>query len=388
MSDDAKYKSLFSHPRVRRDLLRGFVSKGLTSLLDLDTLQMMPTEFVDARLGAQRSDMVWRVNYRKEISEGELYVVVLTEFQSTVDRDMPLRMVKYTAQIYTKLLEEKRSPGQKLPPVLPVVVYSGEAPWSAPEEMEEMIAPVGEELMPFLLRQRYFLLDLHRVGVDDALLDNVLYVQALIEQGRWEDLWPALSRLQDAIDPKAEEALLDLIMELAQRAAEGSGVVDDKALAQLETHRTKGELGAMGSLLAQRMDEAIDVSRVRGLAEGKALGVAEGKALGVAEGKALGVAEGKEQGVAEGKALGVAEGKEQGLAEGKEQGLAEGKEQQRTMLLRLVSRKFDADTAARFEALLEAVDDPGHLAGIVDHVIDSDDGNELLSRVTGAAELH
>ena len=226
--------------------------------------------------------------------------------------------------------------------------------------------------MPFLLRQRYFLLDLHRVGVDDALLDNVLYVQALIEQGRWEDLWPALSRLQDAIDPKAEEALLDLIMELAQRAAEGSGVVDDKALAQLETHRTKGELGAMGSLLAQRMDEAIDVSRVRGLAEGKALGVAEGKALGVAEGKALGVAEGKEQ----------------GLAEGKEQGLAEGKEQQRTMLLRLVSRKFDADTAARFEALLEAVDDPGHLAGIVDHVIDSDDGNELLSRVTGAAELH
>ena len=240
--------------------------------------------------------------------------------------------------------------------------------------------------MPFLLRQRYFLLDLHRVGVDDALLDNVLYVQALIEQGRWEDLWPALSRLQDAIDPKAEEALLDLIMELAQRAAEGSGVVDDKALAQLETHRTKGELGAMGSLLAQRMDEAIDVSRVRGLAEGKALGVAEGKALGVAEGKALGVAEGKEQGVAEGKALGVAEGKEQGLAEGKEQGLAEGKEQQRTMLLRLVSRK--ADTAARFEALLEAVDDPGHLAGIVDHVIDSDDGNELLSRVTGAAELH
>ena len=88
-------------------------------------------------------------------------------------------MVKYTAQIYTKLLEEKRSPGRKLPPVLPVVVYSGEAPWSAPEEMEEMAAPVGEELLPFQLRQRYFLLDLRRVGVDDALLDNVLYVQAL-----------------------------------------------------------------------------------------------------------------------------------------------------------------------------------------------------------------
>ena len=70
---------------------------------------MMPTEFVDP--GWVRSGLVWRVNYRKKISEGELYVVVLTEFQSTVDRDMPLRMVKYTAQIYTKLLEERRSPG-------------------------------------------------------------------------------------------------------------------------------------------------------------------------------------------------------------------------------------------------------------------------------------
>ena len=99
-------------------------------------------------------------------------------------------------------------------------------------------------------------------------------------------------------------------------------------------------------MLAQRMDEAIDESRVRGLAEGKALGVAEGK----------------------------------------EQGFAEGKEQQRAMLLRLAARK--ADTAARLEALLAAVDDPGRLAGIVDHVIDSDDGDELLSLVTGAAALH
>ena len=77
---------------------------------------------------------------------------------------------------------------------------------------------------------------------------------------------------------------------------------------------------------------------------------------------------------------------DEAIDESRVRGLTEGKEQQRTMLLRLVSRK--ADTAARFEALLEAVDDPGHLAVIVDHVIDSDDGDELLSRVTGAAELH
>ena len=75
---------------------------------------------------------------------------------------------------------------------------------------------------------------------------------------------------------------------------------------------------------------------------------------------------------------------DEAIDESRVRGLTEGKEQQRTMLLRLVSRK--ADTAARFEAPLAAVDDPGHLAGIADHVIDS--GDELLSRVMSAAALH
>ena len=367
MNDDAKYKSLFSHPRVRRDLLRGFISKDLAGLLDLDSLQMMPTEFVDARLGQQRSDMVWRVNFRE--GKGELYVVVLTEFQSTVDRDMPLRMAKYTAQIYTKLLEEERRPvGWKLPPVLPVVVYSGEARWSAPLEMEEMVAPVDEELLPFQLRQRYFLLDLHRVGVEDATLDNVLYAQALIEQGRWKDLWSALSALQEATDPEDEAKLRGLVAALVRQAAEGSGQVTDEMLEELKSFEETGELGEMGSLLAERMDQAVDESRAKGRSEGKELGLAEGKELGLSEGKELGIAEGKE--------LGLSEGRELGL------------ELQRAILLRQAARKFDASTATRLEALLAAVDDPDRLAGLADHVIDCDDGEELLSRVTGAAKLH
>ncbi len=341
MNDDAKYKSLFSHPRVCRDLLRSIVSKGLADRLDLDTLQTMPTEFVDARLGQQRSDMVWRVSFRE--GDGELYVVVLTEFQSTVDQDMPLRMVKYTSQIYTELRKKKRSPGEKLPPVVPVVVYSGEARWSAPREMREMVGPVDEELEPYQL-QRYFLLDLRRTGVEDAMLDNVLYAQALVEQGRWEDLRPALSALQEATDPEADAQLRGLFAALVRQAAEGSGQVSGETLKKLKSFEETGELGEMGSLLAKRMDQAVDESRARGWAEGRELG----------------------------------------LTEGREQGL----ERQRAILLRQAARKFDAGTATRLEALLAAIDDPDRLAVLGDYVIDSDDGEELLSRATGVARLH
>ena len=88
----------------------------------------------------------------------------------------------------------------------------------------------------------------------------------------------------------------------------------------------------MGSLLGERMDQAVDQSRAEGLAKG----------------------------------------------------MEEG---QRAMLLRLAARRFDADTATRLEELLAAIDDPDHLAAICDHVIDSDDEEELLARIM-AAERH
>ena len=115
----------------------------------------------------------------------------------------------------------------------------------------------------------------------------------------------------------------------------GNRQATDEVLTKLKAFERTGELGTMGSLLGERIDQAVDQSRAEGLAEGLAKGMEEG---------------------------------------------------QRAMLLRLAARRFDADTATRLEELLAAIDDPDHLAAIGDHVIDSDDGEELLSRV--AAERH
>ncbi len=161
-----------------------------------------------------------------------------------------------------------------------------------------------------------------------------------------------------------------------RQAAEGSGQVTGETLKKLKSFEETGELGEMGSLLAKRMDQAVDESRARGWAEGKELGLTEGRELGLSEGREMGLSEGRE--------MGLSEGREMGLTEGKEQGL----ERQRAILLRLAARKFDADTATRLEALLAAIDDPDRLAVLGDHVIDSDDGEELLSRATGVARLH
>ena len=87
--------------------------------------------------------------------------------------------------------------------------------------------------------------------------------------------------------------------------------------------------------------------------------------------------EGREQG----RAQGVAEGREQGRA----QGVAQGVDQQRVLLCRQATTRFDADTAARLADLLAPIADPERLAEIGDWLVRCDTAAEFLARFDPAA---
>ena len=77
------------------DTLRAFAS-GLARHLDFATLEQMPASFVTRALDQRHADMLWRV----QTDGGRwLYILILLEFQSTVDRRMALRMMEYTLAV-------------------------------------------------------------------------------------------------------------------------------------------------------------------------------------------------------------------------------------------------------------------------------------------------
>ena len=95
---------------------------------------------------------MWRVRCR----DRWLYVLVLLEFQSTVDHTMAVRILACTALLYQDLLRTSSDP---LPPVLPIVLHHGRERWTAAEDVAGLAAPPGEFLAPYQPAQRYFLLD-------------------------------------------------------------------------------------------------------------------------------------------------------------------------------------------------------------------------------------
>ena len=122
-----------------------------------------------ARPGAQRyADAVWRIRYA---GAGARTLVLLLEFQSTVDPDMAARTL-----VYTGLLREHLRRQDRLDPdgglrTLAVVVYSGSKPWSAAGAAGAVpLSPGGAPLLTVIAPYR--LLDSRRAAADDSTERN------------------------------------------------------------------------------------------------------------------------------------------------------------------------------------------------------------------------
>ncbi len=153
---DHGYKLLFSHPEMVKDLLLGFVREDWISQLDMDTLEKVNASYVSDDLRERHDDIIWRVRF----ADKWLYVYLLLEFQSTVDPFMAVRIMTYLGLLYQDLIRTKQlTEANKLPPVLPVVLYNGEPRWSAPTDISELVEHIPGSLARFSPRLTYLLID-------------------------------------------------------------------------------------------------------------------------------------------------------------------------------------------------------------------------------------
>jgi len=134
------YKNMFSYKEVIRDLICGFVKQDWIKELDFDSLERVSDTFVTDDIRDREDDIIWRLR----LGPSWLYVYLLIEFQSTVDNTMAIRIMTYIGLLYQDLIKTKKVPsGEKLPPVLPIVLYNGALRWNAPVEVSELIAHVA-----------------------------------------------------------------------------------------------------------------------------------------------------------------------------------------------------------------------------------------------------
>ncbi len=188
---DSAYKYLFSNKRVFHQFLTRFIHEDFARKILLEDIELVDKTFVSDEFIQRESDIIYKVKTQHK----DVYIYVLVEFQSTVDKTIPVRMLLYILQLYDQLF--RNSQKGKLPAIFPVLLYNGSKEWIIPNDIQNLI----ERTIP----SRYIPSFEYYPVIENKISDRVLKrikgtVAAIIylEKQKDEEL------LQDAVDTVVE----------------------------------------------------------------------------------------------------------------------------------------------------------------------------------------
>lgn len=263
---DKFFRSAMSNTRVARDFLEQYLPKNILSSTDLSTLQLQKESFIDSNLKQMISDVLYKV----KIKECDSYIYLLVEHQSTPDRFMAFRLLRYVCRIMGHHIKNLKN--DSLPVVVPLVFYHGRQFYPYGTDIFELFG-ASRELAKSVLLQPFHLIDVNNLS-DEVLTERVwsgvlTFIQKHIFERDilryYEEIVPLLKKLMT-------EGADDYIISIIQYVMNAGSIGDVQQFVRLASTLSP-TFGDEVMTLAERL-------RLEGLAEGKAEGKVEGRAEG------------------------------------------------------------------------------------------------------------
>jgi len=278
---DAAFKAFLTHPETARDFIELHLPAELRAACDLSTLKLESGSFVEESLRAYYSDVL----YSLKTASGDGYIHVLIEHQSTPDRHMAIRLMRYAVAAMQRHLDAGH---KKLPLVIPVLFYTGKRspyPYStdwlqefddpllagrlygAPFPLVDVTVIPDEEIMSHRSMAALTLLQkhIHRRDLAD-LIDRlaatlmaghltgqqlVSLINYLVQAGETDDAEAFVRNLAQRV-PQHEDELMTIAQQLEQKGIE-KGL--EKGLTQ---GRVEGEREATLKIARAMLQKGLD----------------------------------------------------------------------------------------------------------------------------------
>lgn len=283
----------FGHPERAAAELRAVLPAQVVSEVDWTSLRRESGSVVDPELRETESDLLFTARLR---TGHPLLLYVLLEHQSTVDRWMALRMLRYVVRQLERWRQEHPD-SMVLPPIIPLVMFHGaEGAWTAPRRVEELfgLPEKGRAQWRALVPCFEYLLDDLTAEREEALkarpgppLARLAWLT--LRYGRSGELarklpeWGALFAQVQA-GPEGTEQLVVLIRYLLWVGDEAAHEAAGQVLHSVLGEQRKEEL--MRSYGEELVERGLQQGLARGLEQGREQGREEGLAQGVSRGRA------------------------------------------------------------------------------------------------------
>jgi hypothetical protein len=169
---DAFFRAIFSRPESALGLLRMMLPESLAAGLDAASVQVISPAHIDGSLRVSQSDVV----VAARLFGHEVRFVAILEHRSSVEHRMALRLLRYSGETWAREGPRRGA----LPDVIPLVVYAGKRPWTAPRDLAGLLAPTDAAALAALRpRFTYLLADLTQMAPADLRAQTLGQLGAL-----------------------------------------------------------------------------------------------------------------------------------------------------------------------------------------------------------------
>ena len=269
MFEDEINSIALADPSMVRYLLALLPADAVAGL-DTSRLRRLPTKQIGRGARKRVADMAWAVGApTPEHPDAE--VLLLVEFQSAPHPRMALRMESYVALLRQEMADALPA-SAGLPPVLPVLVYTGDRPWR-PSSVRQLAARTPPALRRWQPDLEMLPLDATTLSAEDGDVNPVaalLRLQRCREHTELPDLVAALfgKLRRDGLRTLARR-LADVLMRMliarfgGDETGEGHPEELQRALRYME------ETTMLAERMTQWRQEALDEGRQLGMSEGE-----------------------------------------------------------------------------------------------------------------------
>jgi len=271
---DKGYRRLFKNKGIFRQLLETFVAKGWVKELDFSTCETLDKSFISEQYKESVSDII----HKLKLKQSEIFIVILTEFKSTVERFTSLDMSHYVASFYKDYVESNKNV-RMLPPVFPILLYNGNAEWTAPTRLSDLIE--GREYLGSLsLNFEY-----HKIAINEYQKDYLLQIKNVVSLLFLAEAHYDAEMIQreflEVFDREEDKGPISLLLNWFIQLRR-HGRIPEEDVDKLERiYESKEEIRAMLiTALEKEKREIYEQGKIEGRNEGKIEGEIKGKIEG------------------------------------------------------------------------------------------------------------
>ncbi len=126
-SHDKLFKTVFSKKEAVAEFIQKFLPSDVASRIDLDSLTLDSTEYIDEHLKDHCSDVVYNADYISNNQQTiSIKVSLLFEHKSYQESHPHLQLLRYFLNVW----EIQRKQKQPLTPFIPIIFYHGKKAWN------------------------------------------------------------------------------------------------------------------------------------------------------------------------------------------------------------------------------------------------------------------